>query len=121
MTKLNMDKMDKDYKIAVLEEKLGWFEKRYGPYIEKRGLSNWRNLFRKPTLHEWTILFMLIMGLFIAWSYNHDIESCRDTLDNLQGICLEYCGGINYQHPLLNISELNLTFKEENSQDASPP
>jgi hypothetical protein len=61
-----------------LKKRLDWYEKKYGPYIEKRGLKdNWKNLFRKPTLLEWTILFMLIMGLFSAWAYQRDIKACQ--------------------------------------------
>ena len=58
-------------------KQLKWFEKRYGPYIPEKGLRNWKLLFRMPTMYEWTILFMLAMGLFMAWAYYHDIEACQ--------------------------------------------
>ena len=67
-----------------LIKQLTYFEHKYGPYIEQRGLKNWRNLFKKPTLLEGTILFMLIMALFIAWAYQRDTALCREMIDNVQ-------------------------------------
>lgn len=72
---------------VILRQKLSWYEKRYGPYIEKRGIHNFQNLFRKPTLMEWTILFMTFMALFIAWAYQTDIAACQETVTNLDAIC----------------------------------
>ena len=60
-----------------LEAKVKWYEKKYGPVIQKRGLNNWKNLFRKPNLYEWLILAMLLMALFMAWAYTHDIEATK--------------------------------------------
>lgn len=74
-----------------LEKRLIWYSKRYGQYIEKRGFHNFKNLFRAPNLYEWTILFMLFMAGFIAWAYMADISRCQETLENLDGICIEYC------------------------------
>lgn len=50
----------------------------------KRGLHNWRNLFRKPSFQDWMILFMLIMVLFMAWAYQHDIEACQNIIKQYQ-------------------------------------
>ena len=83
--------MDNEPSREELEKKLSWFSKKYGPYIEKRGLGNWRNLFAKPTLSEWTILFMLLMMGFVAWAYLADTEECRETLTNLDVVCIDYC------------------------------
>jgi len=66
-----------------------WYDKKYGPYIEKKGLHNWKNLFRKPTLYECIILIMLLMALFMWWAYNHDIEECKK-------IVAEYNAYLNY-------------------------
>ena len=74
-----------------LNKRLSWYSKRYGPYIEKRGLKNWRNLLRKPTVYEWTILFMIIMAYFMSWAYQVDTATCRETLDNLEETCITYC------------------------------
>lgn len=82
--------MDKDEKIAELEKKVKWFEGRYGPYIEKRGIHNLKNLFRKPTLLEWTILFMIIITMFMGWAYQQDIKQCREVLENIDDICVNY-------------------------------
>ena len=93
----------------ILKKKVAWFEKRYGPYIEKRGLGNWKNLFRMPTLQEWTILFMIMMALFISWAYTSDTQACRDTLENLEGICIDYCE-----------SEFMITRAKENQNPTYP-
>ena len=61
--------------------KLKWYENKYGSSIGNRGLHNWKNLFNKPSLQDWIVLFMLIMMLFVAWSYKHDIQACRDYYD----------------------------------------
>ena len=93
--------------------RLKWYEKQYGPYVEKRGLNNWKNLFRKPTMLEWTILFMLVMGLFAAWAYKNDIQGC---VNNACQICvaqttIPYSTFIN---PLGNFTAnyTNFTLKE---------
>lgn len=72
--------MVKKMEIAELEKRLKWYEKRYGPYIEKKGFHNWKNLFRKPTMYEWVILSMLILGIFMAWAYNRDTQLCRELI-----------------------------------------
>lgn len=59
------------------------------PKLE-RGIHNWKNLFRKPTLNDWITLFMIAMVLVAAWAYNYDTKTCRQTLNNLGNICLEY-------------------------------
>lgn len=68
-----------------LLKRVTWYEKRYGPYIEKRGLHNWKNLFRRPTLLEWTVLGMLILVLFMTFAYQSDIKACQSNCDQ---ICL---------------------------------
>jgi hypothetical protein len=77
--------------VNELETRVKWYEKKYGSYIEKRGLHNWKNLFRKPNNYEWTILFMILMALFIGWAYQIDTQQCRETLNKIEGICIEYC------------------------------
>ena len=64
-----------------LEERINWYEKKYGPYIEKKGIHNWKNLFRKPTLNEWVILILMITGLFMGWAYSRDTALCRETIE----------------------------------------
>ena len=48
----------------------------------KKGLHNWRNLFKKPTLYEGVIFFMLIMILFLAWAYQRDIALCSEMIED---------------------------------------
>jgi hypothetical protein len=83
--------MDNELSREEIEKRLSWFSKRYGPYIEKRGLSNWRNLFRRPTISEWMILVMLLLVGFMGWAYQEDVSTCRETLTNLDSICIKYC------------------------------
>jgi len=91
-----------------LEGRLKWYNKKYGPYIGNRGVQNWKNLFRKPSLTDWTILFMLIMALFIAWAYQHDIAMCREYINNQMYQCPIYNQTYN---PTLNYD--NFTIKED--------
>lgn len=60
-----------------LMKRVFWYKKKFGPYIEKKGLHNWKNLFRKPTLYEWVILIMVVMALFMAWAYSYDVGECK--------------------------------------------
>ena len=71
--------------INDLEEankQLAWYEKKYGPYIIERGIGNWKNLFKKPSLNDWIVLILLIMAIGLAFAYNHDIAVCRDYVAN---------------------------------------
>lgn len=110
--------MDNDIE---LKKRLEWYEKRYGAYIEKRGLGNWRNLFRKPNIYEWTILFMLIMSYFIAWAYSHDVKACHETLNNLDAVCegRDTLIVVNQSYPELNQTLFNQTllFKKVNETE----
>lgn len=60
-----------------LKKRLVWYEKKYGPYINKRGPQNWKNLFRKPTLQEVIILVLLAMAIFMALAYQQDIQNIK--------------------------------------------
>jgi len=64
-----------------LIKRVYWYDKKFGPYVEKKGLHNWKNLFRKPTLYECVILIMLLMALFMWWAYSHDMEECRKIVE----------------------------------------
>jgi|TARA_Y100000034_G_scaffold19770_1_gene22421 hypothetical protein len=74
-----------------IEGRLRWYERKFGPYIRKRGMHNIKNLFRKPNLQDWTILFMMVMLLFAAWAYNNDTANCREFLDNLEHRACSIC------------------------------
>lgn len=101
-----------------LEKRIQWYEKRYGPYIEKRGFHNWKNLFRWPNTYEWTILAMLLMSLFIAFAYQSDVKSCQDTLRNLPVVACSICaeqreadnrGNNQLNQPIIDVSGINLS------------
>lgn len=100
-----------------LEGRLRWYEQKYGPYMRERGLKNWKNLFRKPTLYEWTILIMLILGLFMGWAYQRDISECRAFLDDVETYACLYCGNFQETMNLTPISPTkiiaNVTFNED--------
>ena len=100
-----------------LEARLRWYTKRYGPIQEKKGLHNWKNLFKKPTLQDCIIFFMLVMMLFVAWSYSHDINACREFYqENSCDICNEERFGDN---PQANNPLGNLIIKEDLESDGT--
>jgi len=88
-----------------LEKRVNWYSKKYGPYIDKRGLNNWKNLFRKPTLLEWTILVMLLMGIFMAFAYQMDNASCGEVMANPCLYCNTFLNPVQDSAPI-NIDEL---------------
>lgn len=78
-----------------LEKRVSWYEKNYGPYIEKTGLSNWKNLFRKPTSRDILLLVIIIFVLLGAVTYKYDIQTCQETLKNLPKDVCEACSQLN--------------------------
>ncbi len=74
-----------------LKKRLKWYEKSYGPYIEDRGLKNWKNLFKKPRMSDVLILVIVVAVLFVALAYKSDIQTCHDTLNNLPREVCEAC------------------------------
>ncbi len=76
--------------------------------FEKRGLHNWRNLFRKPTLQDWLIFFMLVMILFLAWAYQRDITVCKSSINfSVRDNILFQQPDLSTDMPKLNFSGLN--------------
>ena len=73
------------------------------------GLSNWKNLFKKPTVEDWVSLIILILLFLAAFAYTIDTKACRETLNNLDKICYEYEVGksMNTTNILLNPSNLS--------------
>ncbi len=41
----------------------------------KTGSSNWKNLFRKPTIDEWITLFIILMVILSSYAYRNDINN----------------------------------------------
>ncbi len=94
-----------------LIKKITWYEKKYGPYIEKRGEHNWKNLFRKPNFYEYTIFFMMMMSFFLVWAYYHDINSCQETLREWKPI-VEF-----YASPSTNQFDLSIDIQGEENMN----
>ena len=81
-------------------------------YKTEIGLSNWKNLFKKPTVEDWVSLIILILLFLAAFAYTVDTKACRETLNNLDTICYEYKIGksMNTTNVLLNpIIDSNLS------------
>ena len=62
------------------------------------GVHNWKNLFRKPTLDEYIMLFIIIMSIFSYFQYNKDINTLREYYEGG-----DYCSHLTQ----LNNHELN--------------
>jgi len=104
--------------INRLQKENDWYNKKYGPYIGKRGVHNWKNLFRRPNILEWTILIMLLMALFMGWAYYRDFKVYEQ---NIKENCCEIC---SFQKAyLIENSQVSLfinkssIFNEENSKE----
>lgn len=81
-----------------------WYKKKYGNYFEKCGLHNWRNLFRKPNIYEWTVLILLILTYIAAYAYFLDIKTCREFIKNNTFNLQPQ----NYSYPIIyNWTEIN--------------
>jgi len=119
MMKSDMDEWEYAQEFSQMNEdelikRIKWYEKKYGPYITKRGFKNWRNLFRMPNMYEWTILLMIILSIFMAWAYTNDIAQCKETLNNLDVVCVSYCGSQTNQMPDLGLNLSGFIFKADN-------
>jgi hypothetical protein len=73
-----------------MEEKI--LKVRTCPYCKQQyniqtGFSNWKNLFRKPTLDDFIVLLILILVMLSAYAYTLDIKTCSETLKNIDEIC----------------------------------
>lgn len=93
-----------------LMKRVYFYEKKYGPYIEKKGLHNWRNLFRKPTLYEWVILVMILMAVFMGLAYSSEISN---SFKNGYSTCYYQIYGINYNFES-EMNGINYGFEVEN-------
>jgi hypothetical protein len=71
------------------------------------GIKNWKNLFKKPTAEDWITLLILILVMVAAFAYTLDIKTCKETLNNLDEMCLARTA--NYTIQLLSDSVFNLS------------
>jgi len=92
-----------------LIKRVEFYEKKYGPYIGKRGTHNLKNLFRKPSLLEWVIFIMLIMVLLMVWAYYRDITAYEKALVDCQLKCPSF-------YPLFQEKQSKIIFKEDFNQ-----
>ncbi len=72
-----------------------------------KGLTkdNVRKLFSfKASFGDWITLFIIMMMLFMAWSYNNETKSCRYVINNLEDICIQY--NVNPVVPKPNVPAL---------------
>lgn len=67
--------------INEANKRIEWYETKYGPYFEKKGLNNWKNLMRWPTLNEWIILILLIMLVLFGIFSQHNASVCQEAVD----------------------------------------
>jgi len=74
-----------------LTKRLKWYENKYGPYVEKRGLHNWKNLFKKPTFMEMVVMALMVGYLIIAFMYFHDIKACKESIETLEADACVIC------------------------------
>jgi hypothetical protein len=51
--------------------------------------SPWASLWRWPNLNEWITLFMIVMVIFGAWAYKHDVAVCQDYVKNIDYVCAQ--------------------------------
>lgn len=65
------------------------FDPRNGQPLN-RGLHQWKRLFRKPSISDWIILGIILMVLVGSYFYYKDTKTCRETLENLPSICIQY-------------------------------
>jgi hypothetical protein len=88
-------------------------------YKIKTGIDNWRNLFRMPTLDDWIVLIILALLLVAAYAYNNDTKACRETLNNLDEICMQRQGLTTYLPPLENTTPNYTKFNDYNYNNSS--
>jgi hypothetical protein len=59
---------------------------------QAKGLNrqNMKRLFMTmPSASEWLTLFIIVMVIFISWSYARDVKTCRDYANNIDQICMQ--------------------------------
>lgn len=92
------------------KKRLDWYEKKYGPYFEKRGIHNTKNLLRMPNSYEWLILIIVGFTLFMSYAYNIETKVCRETLNNIEAISCEVCkvkNQISETNAINNVNMIN--------------
>ncbi len=100
-----------------LQKKLKWYESKYGPYYEEKGLKNWKNLFRKPTLMECIVFIVVAALLFGSWAYKRDLDECYSRFEALPKSVCDACDELkNYnrmEEPMPDFSNLSFVQQTE--------
>ena len=60
-------------------------------------INNWKNLFRKPTLDEYIMLFIVLMSVFSYFQYTQDINNLKEYYEG--GDYCTYISQINFHEP----------------------
>ena len=89
-----------------LEKRVFWYEQKYGPYIEKRGLHNWKNLFKKPSMSDWITLILIIGAILLGIAYSVDHKTCMMAIDYWNQMHVSFQGYTN-NIPLPDVSGLS--------------
>ena len=76
-----------------------------------------KELFRKPTGHDYLILFILICIFFLAWAYKHDMNACGQALQACEDNC--YPNLINPQAPRWMADEFDFNISVDGSDNLS--
>lgn len=91
-------------------------------YQTKIGADNWKNLFRKPNLDDFIVLIILLLLMAAAFAYTTETKTCRETLANLDQVCMQRQANLTRQvdmnpgyFPSLNYSN-NDTLNESTSE-----
>lgn len=84
-------------------------------YKTKIGVDNWKNLFRAPTLDEWITLIILILLIGAAYAYTTETKICRDTLANLDTVCMQRQANITNSV----INNIDYTYNESNALEVN--
>ncbi len=52
----------------------------------------WKNWSFKKTFvgDSWGKFWWWVLIMFLAWSYYHDTQACRETLENIDDICMQW-------------------------------
>lgn len=75
----------------------------------KRGLHNWKNLFRKPSVDDLITLFIIVMILFAMWAYKHDIAECQKCLQADYEAWKNYSEGHKNSSSYFNYDDINVS------------
>lgn len=52
-----------------------------------KGNINWKNALRM----DWFTILVVLLILFSAWGYKHDIAACEEVIEDPYGFCGGYC------------------------------